>query len=94
MLNFFVYLNLWSIKTNTARFKNCRFRNFRKNFIFANSIKRNISDVKNSRQRQDLSISIKDIVISPFREDFIFTKLRICKVFAIIKSSRKILNLQ
>ena len=53
----------------------CRFRNFRENFIFANSIKRHISDVKNSQLRQDLPISIKDRVILPFREGFIFTKL-------------------
>ena len=58
----------------------CRFGNFRENFIFANSFKRHISDVKNSRIRQDLPISINDRVISPFREGFIFTKLRICEV--------------
>ena len=38
----------------------CRFGNFRENLIFANSIKRHISDVKNSRLRQDLPISIND----------------------------------
>ena len=63
----------------------CRFGNFRKNFIFPNSI-RYISDVKNSRLRHDLPISINDRVILPFREGFIFTKLR--------KSSRKFQNLQ
>ena len=55
-----------------------RFGIFRENFIFANSIKRHISDVKNSRLRQDLPISINDRVMSPFREGFIFTKL--CEV--------------
>ena len=50
------------------------------NFIFANSIKRHISDVQNSRLRQDLPISIKERVILPFHEGFIFTKLCICKV--------------
>ena len=54
----------------------CRFGNFRENFIFANSIKRHISDVKNSRLGQDLPISKNDRVILPFREGFIFTKLR------------------
>ena len=54
----------------------CRFGNFRKNFIFANSIKRQISDVK----KQDLPISINSRVILQFREGFIYTKLRICKV--------------
>ena len=58
----------------------CRFGNFHKNFIFANSIKRHNSDVKNSRLRQDLPISINDRVILPFREGFIFTKLRISEV--------------
>ena len=53
---------------------------FRENFIFANSIKRHISDVKKSRLRQDLPLSINDRVISPFREGLIFTKLRICEV--------------
>ena len=51
----------------------CRLGNFRENFIFANSIKRLSSDVKNSRLRQDLPISINDRVIFPFREGFIFS---------------------
>ena len=67
-----------------------RFGNFRKNFIFANSIKRHISTVKNSRLRQDLPISINDRVMLPFRKGFIFTKLR----FAKLKSSRNFPNLQ
>ena len=54
----------------------CRSGNFRENFIFANSIKRHISDVKNSRLRQGLPISINDRVILPYREGFIV----ICKV--------------
>ena len=58
----------------------CRFRNFRENFIFANSIKRHIRDVKNSQLRQDLPIPINDRWILPFREGFIFRKLRICEV--------------
>ena len=56
-----------------------RFGNFRENFVLANSIKRLTSDVKNLRLRQDLPISINVRVILPFREGFIFTKLRICK---------------
>ena len=55
-------------------------RIFRENFIFANSVKRHICGVKNSRQGHNLSISVNDRVISAFREDFIFTKLRICEV--------------
>ena len=58
----------------------CRFGNFRENFIFANSIKRHISDVKKTQIRQDLPLSINNRVIVPFREGFIFTKLRICEV--------------
>ena len=38
------------------------------------------SEVKNSRLRQDLPVSINDRVILPFREGFIFTKLPICEV--------------
>ena len=39
---------------------------FHENFIFANNFKRHISDVKNSRLKQDLPISINDRVILPF----------------------------
>ena len=54
----------------------CKFGNFRENFIFANGVKRHICDVKNSRQRHDLPISVNDRVILPFHEGFIFTKFR------------------
>ena len=57
-----------------------RFGNFRENFIFVNSIKRQISDVKNLRLRQDVPISINNRVILPFCKGFIFMKLCICKV--------------
>ena len=60
--------------------KYCKFGNFRENFIFANSVKRHICDARNSRLRHDIPISVNDRVISPFREDFVFTKLRICEV--------------
>ena len=49
---------------------------FARFFIFANCIKRHISDVKNSRLRQDLPVSINNRVILPICEGFIFTKLR------------------
>ena len=70
----------------------CRFGNFRENFIFANSIKRHISDVKNSRLRQDLPISINDsdFVIS---RGFYFYETSPMRSFAKIKSSRKFPNL-
>ena len=70
----------------------CKFGNFRKNLIFANSIKRHICDVKTSRLGHDIPISVNDRVILTFREGFNFTKLRMC--FAKIKSSRKFQNLQ
>ena len=63
-----------------ARGLSCKFGNFRENFIFANSVKSHICDVKNSRLWHDLPISVKDRMISPFREGYIFTKLRICEV--------------
>ena len=56
----------------------CKFGNFRENIIFANSVKRHICDVKNLLPWHDLPISVNDRVISPFREDFILTKLCIC----------------
>ena len=62
----------------------CRLGNFCKKFIFANSIKRHISDVKNLRLMQDLPISVNDRVILPFCEGFIFTKLHENKVLGKI----------
>ena len=47
------------------------------NFMFANSTKTHICDIKNLRQGRDLPISVTDRVISLIREDFIFAKLRI-----------------
>ena len=48
--------------------------------FFANSVKRHICNVKKLRLGHDLLISVNDRVNSPFREDFIFTKLCICEV--------------
>ena len=59
--------------------------NFVRILFSRNCIKRHISDVNNLRLRQDLPISINDRVILPFREGFIFMKLRIC----ICEVSRK-----
>ena len=72
----------------------CGFGNFRENFIFANSIKMHISDVKNSRLRQDLPLSINDRVILPIHEGFYFHKTSLMPSFAKIKSSRIFSNLQ
>ena len=59
--------------------------------VFANSVKRHICYLKNSQLRHDLPISVNYGVISPFREVFIFTKLR---SFAKVKPSGKFPNLQ
>ena len=53
----------------------CKFRNFPENFIFANSAKRHICHVENSRIGHDLPTSVNDRVISAFCEGLIFTKL-------------------
>ena len=42
--------------------------------MFAKSVKRHICDVKNSRLRHDLHISVNDREMSQLFEDFIFTK--------------------
>ena len=72
----------------------CRFGNFRENSIFEKNIKRHISNLKNSRLRQGLPISINDRVILPFRDGFIFTKLRknkgIAKIFEFTLSRKYI----
>ena len=44
----------------------CKFGNFRENFIFSNSIIRNIYDVKNSRLGHDLTSSVNDRIILLF----------------------------
>ena len=38
----------------------CKFGNFRDNFIFVNSVKTHICDVKNLRQGHDLPISVNN----------------------------------
>ena len=48
--------------------KYCKFGNFPESLIFGNSFKRQICHVKNSRLWHDLSTSVNDSVISPFRE--------------------------
>ena len=69
----------------------CKFGNFREHFIFANSAKRHICDVKESRLWHDLPISVNDRMISPYREDFIFTKMR---SFAKINPRENFANLE
>ena len=77
----------------------CRFGNFRENLIFANSIKRHISDLKNSRLMQGLHISINDRVILPFREvlfsrNFAYAKFRENKVPAKISEFTVYLSME
>ena len=43
-------------------------------------LKRHICYIKNSQLGHYLPISVKDTVISPFREDFIFTNFSRCEV--------------
>ena len=50
----------------------CKFGNFRKNYIFANNVKRHICDVLNSQLRHDLPISVTYCVFSPLHDGFIF----------------------
>ena len=53
------------------------FRNYRENFIFANSVKRHICDAKIRHYGMFFSTPVNDRVIPLFREErFIFTKLR------------------
>ena len=80
----------WSDLTTKNGNVYCKFGNFRENFIFANSVKRHICEIKNSRLGHDLLYQKIDRVISPFCEGLICTKLR----FAKIKPSRKFSNLQ
>ena len=46
----------------------CKFGNFRENFIFANSVKRHICQVKKSQLWHNLPTLVKNKEFSPFRE--------------------------
>ena len=71
-----------------SRLAYCKFGNFRENFIFGNSIKRHICDVRNSRLGHDIRISVNDSDFAILRV-FYFDK-----TFAKLKPSQKISNLQ
>ena len=61
----------------------CKFGNFYSDtFIFANNVRRRVSDVKNSQMEQHLPISVNSKVISTFHEGFIFAKFRENKTLA------------
>ena len=49
----------------------CKFRNFCENFIFTNSAKTHVFNVKNLQQERDLPISVNNRVNSKICEDFI-----------------------
>ena len=57
-----------------------KFGNFCENSFVPNSAKRHFWHIQNFRLRHHLPTSVNDIVIWPFWECFIFTKLPICKV--------------
>ena len=57
----------------------CKFRNFCENFIFANSIKRHVCAVRNSRLGHDIPISVNNRVICHF------ARVLISRNFAIVK---------
>ena len=61
----------------------CKFGNFRENFIFANSIKSHICQVKISRLGHDSPISLNDRVIS---RGFYFHETSHVRSFAKIKN--------
>ena len=44
----------------------CKFRNFRKNFILVNRVKRHICHIKTSQLEHDLTTSVNNRVIVPF----------------------------
>ena len=50
--------------------KYCKFRNIRENFIFKNSIKRHIGNVRKSQLGHDIHISVNERVILPFHKGF------------------------
>ena len=66
-----------------------KFGNFRENFIYANNVKRHLCDVKKSRLKHDLHISVNDRAIS---RGFYFHETSHIRSFAKIKPSRKFPN--
>ena len=69
----------------------CKCGNFRENLIFANSVKRHICDVKNSRLCHDLPTWVNDRMILPFREGLFSRNFAYAK-FRENKPSRKFPN--
>ena len=65
-----------------ADFIYCKFGNFREKFIFTKSVKRPFCDAKISRLMHNLPLSVNDRVITSFRDDIIFTKIREYKTLA------------
>ena len=59
-----------------------------------NSVKRHSCELKNSQVGHDLPISVKDKVILPFREGFVFTKFREKKIFAKISEFTVVISFE
>ena len=73
--------------------KYCKPGNFRGNFIFAKSLKKEICDVKNSQLSHDLPISKRQCDFTISRGSYFHETLHM-RSFAKIKPSRKFPNLQ
>ena len=58
---------------------NCKFRHLGYDFIFPNSMKRHICDIRKFEIRHDLPAAVLDRVILSLREGFIFMKF--CEKF-------------
>ena len=71
----------------------CKFGNFCENFIFANSVKTHLFDVEIRDKGVIYLLSINDRVISPIREDFIFTKFPENKTLAKISKFTVLITL-
>ena len=68
----------------------CKLGNFCEIFIFANSVKRHICDVRNSQLRQVLPTPVSYRVILPFRKGYIFmnfTYAKFCENKTLMKIS-------
>ena len=72
---------------------NCKFGNFRDNFIFANSFKSNHCDFKISRLRHTLPISVNGSLISSFRVFHEFRENKtLAKIFDFTATAHKNFN--
>ena len=80
-----LYSNINTYFELVKHFSYCKFRDFGENFIFVNSVKRHICEVKNTQLRHDLPASVNDRVILPFREGYIFTYAKFHEIKTLAK---------